>query len=85
MSLDALAAGAAALGGDEVAVAAIRGANTAMEALEIARQGGLPLGDWVAAKARDVAGAEVDAKVDIEILIFDRAGETVGHAGFGTR
>lgn len=85
VSLEALAAAAAALGGDDAAVTAIRGANTAMEALEIARQGGLPLGDWVAAKARDVAGAEVDGQVDIEILIFDRAGETVGHAGFGAR
>jgi cobalt-precorrin-5B (C1)-methyltransferase len=85
VSLDALAAGATALGGDETAVAAIRAANTAMEALEIARQRGLPLGDWVAAKAREVARTEVDAKVDIELLIFDRAGETVGHAGFGAR
>jgi cobalt-precorrin-5B (C1)-methyltransferase len=85
VSLEALAAGAASLGGDEAAVAAIRSANTAMEALEIARQGALPLGDWVAAKARDVAMVEADAKVDIEILIFDRAGETVGHAAFGAR
>jgi cobalt-precorrin-5B (C1)-methyltransferase len=85
VSLAALAEGAAALGGDETALAAIRDANTAMEALEIAGKSGLPLGDWVAAKARDVAGAEVDGKVDIEILIFDRAGETVGHAGFGAR
>jgi cobalt-precorrin-5B (C1)-methyltransferase len=85
VSLDALASGAAALGADEATVAAIRAANTAMEALEIARVRGLPLGDWVAAKARDVAAAEADAKVDIELLIFDRAGETVGHAGFRAR
>jgi hypothetical protein len=45
----------------------------------------LALGDWVAAKARDVAKAKVDGEVDIELLIIDRAGETVGHAGFGTR
>jgi cobalt-precorrin-5B (C1)-methyltransferase len=84
VSLDALAAAAAALGGDDAA-AAIRGANTAMQALEIARQAGLPLGDWVAAKARAVAMTEADGKVDIELLIFDRAGETVGHAGFDAR
>jgi cobalt-precorrin-5B (C1)-methyltransferase len=85
VNLDALAAGAAALGGDDAALAAIRGANTAMEALEIARRNALPLGDWVAAKARDIAMTEADGKVDIELLIFDRAGETVGHAGFGAR
>jgi len=32
-----------------------------------------------------VGQTEADAKVDVEILIFDRAGETVGHAGFGAR
>jgi cobalt-precorrin-5B (C1)-methyltransferase len=85
VSLDALADGAASLGGDAAAVAAIRGANTAMEALDIACKAGLPLGDWVAAKARAVAIAEADGKVDIELLIFDRAGETVGHAGFDAR
>jgi cobalt-precorrin-5B (C1)-methyltransferase len=58
VSLDGLAAGTAALGGDAATVAAIRAANTAMEALEIARRAGLALGDWVAAKARDVAKTE---------------------------
>jgi cobalt-precorrin-5B (C1)-methyltransferase len=85
VSLDALADAAAALGGDAATVSAIRGANTAMAALEIARERGLALGDWVAAKARDVAEAQVDRQVDIELLIIDRAGETVGHAGFGAR
>jgi cobalt-precorrin-5B (C1)-methyltransferase len=84
VSLDGLAAGTAALGGDAATVAAIRAANTAMEALEIARRAGLALGDWVAAKARDVAKTEADGRVDVELLIIDRAGETVGHAGFGT-
>jgi cobalt-precorrin-5B (C1)-methyltransferase len=85
VNLDALADGAAALGGDEATVAAIRRANTAMQALEIARGRGFPLGDWVAAKAREVAVTEADGKVDIELLIFDRAGEMVGHAGFAAR
>ena len=85
VSLDALASGAAALGGDEATVAVIRQANTAMEALEVARGAGLMLGDWVAARARDVAEAEVDRQVAVELLIIDRAGEMVGHAGFGAR
>ena len=85
VSLDGLAAGAATLGAGDAAIAAIMKANTAMEALEIARKAGLALGDWVAAKARDVAETEVDHQVAIELLIFDRAGETVGHAGFDAR
>ena len=56
-----------------------------MEALEIARTADLPLGDWVAAKARGVAETEADHKVEIELLIVDRAGKTVGHAGFAAR
>jgi cobalt-precorrin-5B (C1)-methyltransferase len=85
VSLDALAEGAATLGGDAATVDAIKRANTAMEALEIARGAGLKLGDWVAAKARGVAETEADHKVAIELLIIDRAGETVGHAGFTAR
>ncbi len=85
VSLDGLAAGAAALAADAETLAAIRQANTAMEALEIARAAGLALGDWVAAKARDVAEKESDHQVAIELLIFDRAGDMVGHAGFGAR
>jgi cobalt-precorrin-5B (C1)-methyltransferase len=85
VNLDGLAAGAAALGASGATMAAIRQANTAMEALEIARGAGLNLADWVAAKARDVAEKEADAQVDIELLIIDRAGEMVGHAGFDAR
>jgi cobalt-precorrin-5B (C1)-methyltransferase len=85
VSLDALAEGAVALGGSDGPVAAIRKANTAMEALEIAQAAGLPLGGWVAAKARDVARAEVDRKVDIEVIIINRQGAVIGHAGFGAR
>jgi cobalt-precorrin-5B (C1)-methyltransferase len=85
VSLDALAAGAAGIGGDVATVTAIRAANTAMEALKIAQDAGLPLGGWVAAKAREVAKAEVDGQVDIELMIIDRAGAVVGHAGFDAR
>src|SRR3954470_19728922 len=83
VSLESLASGAVALGGDAASVAAIRAANTAMEALKIAQDAGLPLAGWVAAKARDVAQAEADRQVDIELMIIDRAGAGVGHAGFG--
>jgi cobalt-precorrin-5B (C1)-methyltransferase len=85
VSLDSLATGAAALGADAATVAAIGAANTAMEALVIAQGAGLPLGAWVATKAQDVAKAEVDGQVDIELMIIDRTGAVVGHAGFDAR
>ena len=53
-----------------------------MEALKIAQGAGLPLGGWVAKKARDVAKAAADGRIDIELMIIDRTGAVVGHAGF---
>jgi cobalt-precorrin-5B (C1)-methyltransferase len=85
VSLDSLGAAAASLGADDALTQRIRGANTAMEALGLAQDAALPLGDWVAAKARAVAEAEADRKVDIELMILDREGALVGHAGFDGR
>jgi cobalt-precorrin-5B (C1)-methyltransferase len=82
VSLDGLAMGAASLGADEALQARIRGANTAMEALSLAQRAALPLGDWVAVKARKVAETEADRKVHIELMVLDRDGALVGHAGF---
>jgi len=82
VSLDGLAAGAASLGADELLQTKISGANTAMEALTLAQRAAVPLGDWVAVKARKVAEAEADQKVDIELMVLDREGALVGHAGF---
>jgi len=82
VSLDGLAAGAASLGADELLQTKISGANTAMEALTLAQRAAVPLGDWVAVKARKVAEAEADQKVDIELMVLDRDGALVGHAGF---
>ena len=85
VSLDGLAAGAASLGADEALQERIRGANTAMEALALAQRAAVPLGDWVAVKARKVAAAEADRKVEIELMVLDRDGALVGHAGFDAR
>jgi cobalt-precorrin-5B (C1)-methyltransferase len=82
VSLEALARGAASLGADEALQTRIRGANTAMEALTLAQRAALPLGDWVAVQARAVAAAEADRQVDIELMVLDRDGALVGHAGF---
>ena len=60
---------------------ALAQANTAMHALELARQAGVPLGDRVAADARDVAlGVLGGAPVAVEVLVVNRAGEVVGQA-----
>ena len=60
---------------------ALAQANTAMHALELARQAGVPLADRVAADARDVAlGVLGGAPVAVEVLVVNRAGEVVGQA-----
>ncbi|WP_431876938.1 cobalt-precorrin-5B (C(1))-methyltransferase [Amycolatopsis sacchari] len=59
----------------------ILAANTALHALELAQAAGLPLGDLVAAKAREVA-VEVlgPAPVAVDVVVIDRAGTIVGRA-----
>ncbi len=57
-----------------------RGANTANQVLELARQAGLPLADAVAGKARATALDVLDGETRVEVLIFDRQGALVGRA-----
>jgi cobalt-precorrin-5B (C1)-methyltransferase len=57
-----------------------RGANTANQVLELARQAGLALGDAVAQKARAAALEVLDGETRVEVLIFNRQGEPVGRA-----
>ena len=60
---------------------ALAQANTAMHALELARQAGVPLADRVAADAREVAlGVLGGAPVTVEVFVVNRAGEIVGQA-----
>ena len=60
---------------------ALARANTAMHALELARQAGVPLADRVAADAREVAlGVLGGAPVTVEVFVVNRAGEIVGEA-----
>ena len=60
---------------------ALAQANTAMHALELARQAGVPLADRVAADAREVAlGVLGGAPVAVEVFVVNRAGEIVGEA-----
>ncbi len=57
-----------------------RGANTANQVLELARQAGLPLADAVAQRARTTALGVLDGETQVEVLIFDRQGTLVGRA-----
>ncbi len=57
-------------------------ANTAMEAFEVARGAGLDLVVTIAARARETAQRVLgDAPVDVDIVVVDRAGSIIGHAG----
>jgi cobalt-precorrin-5B (C1)-methyltransferase len=57
-----------------------RGANTANQVLELARQAGLALGDSVAQAARAAALEVLDGETRVEVLILNRQGEPVGRA-----
>jgi cobalt-precorrin-5B (C1)-methyltransferase len=56
-------------------------ANTALDALRQCEAAGVPLGDLVAAAARDTArGVLVGAPVEVDVVVIDRAGVVVGRA-----
>ncbi len=75
-----MAASAERAGADAATVAAIAGANTAMQALELAAGVGVPLADAMAARARGAAMAALAGDTSVDVLIFDRSGRLVGRA-----
>jgi len=79
VDFDALAALAERLGAVAAVAGAVRKANTASEALGLAD--GLGLGDAVAASARDAALERLSAAIILDVLVVDRQGKLVGHAG----
>ncbi|SFT35644.1 cobalt-precorrin-5B (C1)-methyltransferase [Geodermatophilus amargosae] len=81
VSFDSLAARVAAAGGSPRLVEGVRGANTALDALRQCQAAGLPLGDLVAAGARETAlGVLLGAPVAVDVVVIDRAGTIVGRA-----
>ncbi|MDR7220130.1 cobalt-precorrin-5B (C(1))-methyltransferase [Aminobacter aminovorans] len=81
--LDGLAAVAVEAGADAELEARIKGANTVAEAFIEANKAGIAIGDAVAAAAWRTAAAVFDkADVAVEILVFNREGELMGHAPF---
>ena len=84
VDLDALAGLALAEGGSPALAEAIAVSNTAAEAFGHAAAAGLPLGPAVAERARGVAQAVVEgSSIVVDILLFDREGRLLGHAGPG--
>lgn len=81
--LEALGELAREAGGPDRLVAAIRGANTVAEAFKHAAGDRIALGDIVARRAWPVAASVLDKPgIELEILIFEREGELMGHAPF---
>jgi cobalt-precorrin-5B (C1)-methyltransferase len=76
-----LAAELAGLGAAPALVARAEQANSALEILALARAAALPLGDRIAALARETALATLSgAPVAVEVLVFDREGALVGRS-----
>ena len=82
VNLETLARWAGETGADDLTRRLIREANTASEALAIAQQQNVSLGKAVAGKAQQVAMEEVNGKVAIEVLVYDRDGRMIAGTGF---
>jgi cobalt-precorrin-5B (C1)-methyltransferase len=82
VNLETLARWAGERGASELTRRMIIEANTASEALAMAQQQNVPLAQLVAAKAQQVALEEVNGKVAIEVLVYDRDGTMVAGTGF---
>lgn len=82
VSLENLARWAGEQGASDLTQRLIKEANTALEALAIAQQHDVPLGKVVAEKAQQVALEEVNGRVSIEVLVYDRDGRMVAGTSF---
>jgi cobalt-precorrin-5B (C1)-methyltransferase len=81
VSTGSLAARVLAAGGPPELVEGVRGANTALDALQQCQAVGVPLGDLVAAGARETArGVLREAPVEVDVVVIDRSGAVVGRA-----
>ena len=68
-------------GADSALATAVSTANTGLGALQLCQAAGVPLGDAVAARARDEARAVLrEAPVVVDVICIDRAGTVVGRS-----
>lgn len=71
-----------AAGADADLAARVREVNTALEAVGVCAEAGIPLGDAIAAAARDEALRVLrGAPIAVDVVCIDRAGTIVGRAG----
>lgn len=68
------------LGADSALLDQAAETTIASRILQLAQHASLPLADDVAKRARAVVLDQVDGKLAVEVLIFDRAGKLVGQA-----
>ena len=68
------------LGADATLLTRARGANTAMEVWQLAKAQNLPLSDRVAKQAREAALAVIAGGIELDVMVFDRTGNLIGHA-----
>jgi cobalt-precorrin-5B (C1)-methyltransferase len=81
IDLPRLAATALACGAPDELADTLRGANTALHALQLASAAGVPLAGAVARDAREVVlGVLGGAAIEVEVLVVDRGGQIVGIA-----
>jgi cobalt-precorrin-5B (C1)-methyltransferase len=73
-----------AAGGDAALAESVMKANTAAEALALARAGGVPLADLVAERATITAkGVLGDAPVAVDVMMVDRDGKVLAETAHG--
>jgi cobalt-precorrin-5B (C1)-methyltransferase len=83
VDLDWLAERALEAGGEAALAGKVRRANTAMEVLELARAAKIDIGLTVAQAASATAAKALgNARIELEIAIFDRQGELVARTPF---
>ena len=68
------------LGADENTVQATRGANTAMQVIELAGDNAPALANLIARQAREVALATLAGGTNVSIWVYDRSGKRIGDA-----
>ena len=79
VDLDWLAGLVAESGGPVELVAKVKKAQTAGQVLQLANLMAFPIGDLVARAARTTALLQLSETTNVEVLIFNRRGELVGH------
>ncbi len=82
VDFDWLAGRVEKLAGDPALVEQVRAANTAKQVYELVNRAGMDLADDIAQGAMETGRRTLrGSEVDLDILIIDRDGRTIGHAG----